>query len=109
MTTTYTTKTDDLATLLRMWRAAADISLDELVGRIAQLLPPSQAPKRETLRRYEKGLFPVAGPNEVVLAAYAIACGQRIGELPDEVRTDVELVAQLLRKSCFSLSTLAAA
>lgn len=109
VTMTLTVTTEDIGTLLRMWRAAADLSIEEVSARATELLGPRMPLGRETVRRYERGRFPAAGPNPTYLAAIAIACGRRISELPDEVRTDVELVSQLLRKPCFPLSALSAA
>ena len=107
--TTMTVTTDDVGTLLRMWRAAADLTIEEVAAKASALLPPTRPIGRETVRRYERGAFPAAGPDPVALAAIAIACGRRIAELPEDAKTDVELVSQLLRKSCFPLSRLVAA
>lgn len=107
--TTIPVSADNVGTLLRMWRAGADITIDELARRASDLLPDANRIGRETVRRYERGKFPAAGPDPVVLAAIALACGRRIGELPEEVLTDVNLMAELLRKICFPLSCLRAA
>ena len=107
--TTVTVTAEDVGTLLRMWRAGADLTIDQLARAASELLPPANQIGRETVRRYERGRFPAAGPDPVTLAAIAIACGRRIGELPEEARTDVDLVSQLLRKSCFPISALTAA
>lgn len=107
--TTMSPTADDLGTLLRMWRAGADLSIAELSEAASKLLPGSLQIGRETVRRYERGIFPAGGPQPYVLAAIAIACGRRIGDLPDHARSDVGLLTELLSNHYFPLSRLVAA
>jgi antitoxin (DNA-binding transcriptional repressor) of toxin-antitoxin stability system len=106
---TISVEAEDTATLLRMWRAGADLTIEKLTERVAKLVPSTHPIGRETVRRYERGAFPAAGPDPLVLAALAIACGRRIGDLPLEAQTDVNVLAELLRKECLPLSRLQAA
>jgi len=89
----------DLAALLRMWRAGADLSIDEVSARASQLLPKSLARVgRETIRRYERGMFPASGPDSLVVYAVAMACERPGSELPDQVIADLRNMADLLSR-----------
>lgn len=92
-------KGEELDRLLRMWRAGADLSIEELTERVRALLPPGYAASDEKIRRNEKGIYPASGPDWLVIAATAVACGMQIGELPEEARRNVDLISQLLGTS----------
>lgn len=107
--TTIPVTGEDVGTLLRMWRAGADLTIEQVATAASERLPAANAVGRETVRRYERGRFPAAGPDALTVAAIAIACGRRLGELPEEMLTDVNLMAEMLRNLCFPISSLVAA
>lgn len=100
MTTTVTV--NSLGMLLKVWREDAGLTAREVAARATAMLPGTGDVSRATLYRYEANQFPASGPDALVLAAIARACGRRVGELPTEVLDLVDSLAELLRKNCSS-------
>lgn len=105
----FTTTVSTLGGLLRVWREDAGMTVDEVAVYASEMLPLSHSVSRATLYRYELNQFPRRGPDALVLAAVAAACGRRQSEIPEQYRGELSALNQLLRKPCFPTSALNAA
>lgn len=80
--------------LLREWRDAVDLRLDDASVHASAQLP--QRVSRETIRRYEDGSIPAAGMNPLVLLALLRLYKRRISDLPAEAQEVVKKASDLV-------------
>lgn len=82
-----------------MWRADADLTLDQLVALVNDQLAPPDRISRRTVSRYEEDDFPPEAARPVVLAAIATVCGHKTRELSDTVQEGILKSATVIERS----------
>lgn len=92
---TLTIRTEDLGSMLKVWRVLSGRSLRDAVVAVNGYLPASERISHDTLHRYERNDFPKGGPATHVLRAIAVAFGHSVSEYPEEVQTDLKMEDEL--------------
>lgn len=96
---TLTTAASSQGALLRMWRASAQLTIEQLVSLVNDQLAPADQISRRTLRRYESDDYPPERAHPVVLAAIAGACGRKTTELPEAAQEGLAKSATAIARS----------
>lgn len=91
-----TTEAATLGELLRMWREAAGLQLDDVAYLARQRLRGRLTISRETIRRIEVGIIPEDRIDPVHLFAIIATYGKTIDDLPAAALIDASMLRDLL-------------
>lgn len=90
MTSAMTIQVDSLGAGLRYWRSSAGLTQRELARRISDYVPCSYG-------RVDRIEHDKAEPDLMTIAAWAMACGRKRGELPGVVADYLDRISDLSR------------